>query len=241
MTQETGSAGPRLEALQGAPAPIEGREPEQRLAVSRRVWDWRETGLGRLLRALRLLARGGMLERLQFLYEVERAIRPVLAACPGAFVDRDVVVLGYEPGRLMLGQRVHVARGTVMALGGGVNGLGRIWVGDDTYIGEHNNLRTSEGASIEIGARCLISQFCTIVASGHDTRGREPMTFRPSVVKGTGVKIGDDVWLGAGSVVLPGVEIGDGVVVGAGSVVTRGIPAFEIWAGNPARKIGERR
>ena len=57
---------------------------------------------------------------------------------------------------------------------------------------------------------------------------------------GKGIIIGNDVWLGASVIICDGVTIGDGVVVGAGSVVTKSIPDYEIWAGNPARKIGSR-
>ncbi len=51
-----------------------------------------------------------------------------------------------------------------------------------------------------------------------------------------GVRIGRDVWIGAGCTILDGADIGDGVVVGAGSVVTGEIPAYEIWRGTPARR-----
>lgn len=49
--------------------------------------------------------------------------------------------------------------------------------------------------------------------------------------------IGNDVWLGASSVVLKGVTIGDGAVVGAGAVVTKDVPPYAIVAGNPAQVI----
>lgn len=49
-----------------------------------------------------------------------------------------------------------------------------------------------------------------------------------------GVDIGNDVWIGAHSVILSGVHIGDGAVIGAGSVVSRDVGAYEVWAGNPA-------
>lgn len=54
------------------------------------------------------------------------------------------------------------------------------------------------------------------------------------------IEIHSDVWIGAGAIVLSGVEIGTGAVVGAGSVVTHSIPPYEIWAGNPAKKIRNR-
>lgn len=53
------------------------------------------------------------------------------------------------------------------------------------------------------------------------------------------VTIGDDVFVGARSIVLKGVTIGAGAAIGAGSVVTRDVPAGAIAAGNPARVIGE--
>lgn len=54
------------------------------------------------------------------------------------------------------------------------------------------------------------------------------------------IVINSDVWIGTGVTVLSGVKIGVGAVVGAGSVVTHDIPPYEIWAGNPAKKIRSR-
>jgi len=51
------------------------------------------------------------------------------------------------------------------------------------------------------------------------------------------IRIGRDVWIGGGAVVLPGVTIGDGAVVGAGSVVTRDVPPGAVVVGNPARIV----
>ena len=109
-------------------------------------------------------------------------------------------------------------------------------IGDNTFIGEFNNIRAT-GGEIIIGNNCNISQHCTLVSSNH------------SIVKGiniseqkwdetkVGIFIGDDVWIGANSVVLPGVRIGNGAVIGAGSVVTKNIPDNAICVGNPARVI----
>lgn len=52
--------------------------------------------------------------------------------------------------------------------------------------------------------------------------------------------IGDDVFIGANSIILKGVTIGDNAVIGAGSVVSKDVPTGEIWAGNPAKKIRAR-
>ncbi len=53
------------------------------------------------------------------------------------------------------------------------------------------------------------------------------------------VRIGSDVWVGGGAIILPGVTVGDGAVIGAGSVVTKDVPAGALAAGNPARVIRE--
>lgn len=51
------------------------------------------------------------------------------------------------------------------------------------------------------------------------------------------VIIGDDVFIGANSIILKGVQIGDRAIIGAGSIVTKSIPNDEVWAGNPAKFI----
>ncbi len=54
------------------------------------------------------------------------------------------------------------------------------------------------------------------------------------------VTIGDDVWLGYGSIILSGVTIGNGSIIAAGSVVTKDVEPYSIYAGVPARKVAER-
>lgn len=56
-----------------------------------------------------------------------------------------------------------------------------------------------------------------------------------------GIKIGNNCWIGAGSVICDGVTIENGAVIGARAVVVKNVPSYEIHAGNPARKIGVRK
>lgn len=56
-------------------------------------------------------------------------------------------------------------------------------------------------------------------------------------IKTDPIRIGNDVWIGANTIVLKGICIGDRSVIGAGSVVTKDIPSDEVWAGNPAKFI----
>jgi len=52
--------------------------------------------------------------------------------------------------------------------------------------------------------------------------------------------IGNEVWIGFEAVIMSGVRIDDGAVIGARAVVTKNVPAYEIWGGNPAKKIRDR-
>jgi chloramphenicol O-acetyltransferase type B len=54
------------------------------------------------------------------------------------------------------------------------------------------------------------------------------------------VEIGDDVWIGYGSIILSGVKIGTGSIIAAGSVVTKNVESYSIYAGLPARKVADR-
>lgn len=98
--------------------------------------------------------------------------------------------------------------------------------------------------NIEIGPWCNISARCRIYTHDHIHLGREPLL---AVEERHGViwqdkQIGADVWIHDGSIVLYQVtHIPDGVVIGAGSVLTKNPGPYEIWAGNPAVKVGERR
>ena len=65
----------------------------------------------------------------------------------------------------------------------------------------------------------------------------EQIRCRKILQYGKEVVIGDNVWLGGNAVVCPGVHIGNNVVIGAGSVVTKDIPDWSVAAGNPCRVI----
>ncbi len=55
-----------------------------------------------------------------------------------------------------------------------------------------------------------------------------------------GVRIGHDVWIGHGAILLPGVQVGNGAIIGAGSVVTKDVPAWHVVVGNPGRVLRPR-
>ena len=157
---------------------------------------------------------------------------------PTAKLHNDLILIGFEPELLTLGKNTSVREGTVLSFGDAHNGHGHIRIGDNSWIGHYNNLRAG-GGDITIGSGCLVSQFCSLVASNHGLDKDVPIQQQPPGAK-RGVTLDEDVWLGAGVHILPGVRVGRGAVLGAGSVVTRDVPEFEIWAGAPAKRIGQR-
>ena len=109
----------------------------------------------------------------------------------------------------------------------------KLIIGDEVGIGSACNIRAAGGV-IEIGAKTMIGQGVEIVAANHSIlRGRIYRDNAWDEMK-TGVKIGVNCWVGAGSILLPGVTIGDNSIIAAGSVVNKSVPANEIWAGVPA-------
>jgi acetyltransferase-like isoleucine patch superfamily enzyme len=162
-----------------------------------------------------------------------RALRSIEGSC--YHVDPTVLLHRDSTGRIVMGHGSHVgAHSYVCALGS------RLELEEDVYVNEFNNLRAA-GGDIVIGARTMIAQYVSIIASNHRIpRVGESIRTAGNSLDRCGVTIGRDAWIGANVVILPGVEIGDGAVVGAGAVVTRSLPGNTVAAGNPARVIRHR-
>lgn len=111
---------------------------------------------------------------------------------------------------------------------------GRFICGDRVFVGAGCNIRAA-GGTVSFGSDTLIAQNVSIVAANHTAVSNEIIRDVEWDQDKTGVTIGSNCWIGAGSVVLPGVSIGNNSVIGAGSVVTRDVPENEIWFGIPAR------
>lgn len=105
-----------------------------------------------------------------------------------------------------------------------------VTIGEGTKI-YGANIDSGHGYLITIGKNCIIST-CTILA--HD--GSTYMALGYSRVGK--VTIGDEVFIGLGTVVLPNVNIGNKVIIGANAVVTKDIPDNSVAVGNPAKVIG---
>ena len=105
-----------------------------------------------------------------------------------------------------------------------------IYVGDNFYM-NHNGVILDAG-KVEFGDNVFIGPNCGFYTAGHpidiNLRNKGLEYAKP-------IKVGNNVWLGGNVVVLPGVTIGDNVTIGAGSIVTKDIPSNSIAYGNPCK------
>jgi acetyltransferase-like isoleucine patch superfamily enzyme len=106
----------------------------------------------------------------------------------------------------------------------------RLKIGHSVYINRFTMFDASE--SIEVGHNCLIGPFCYVTDHDHGMESSSPRSEQP--LTSAPVQIGNNVWIGAGAIILKGVRIGDGAVIGAGAVVTRNVQAGAKVAGVPA-------
>ncbi|MEO5765238.1 MAG: sugar O-acetyltransferase [Casimicrobiaceae bacterium] len=107
-----------------------------------------------------------------------------------------------------------------------------IELGDNVFI--NFNCVMLDCAPIVVGARTSLGPGVMLLAATHPL---DAATRRSGLESAAPIRVGDDVWLGAGAIVCPGVTIGSGSVVGAGSVVVRDLPANVVALGNPCRVL----
>jgi acetyltransferase-like isoleucine patch superfamily enzyme len=153
--------------------------------------------------------------------------------------------------RLKLDGIAFIGPGVVLQVGK----RAQISLGRWSWIGHGTKIRCHEGL-VEIGAKTVMGQECTISAFQHVKIGRECVIAdrvmfidfdhgvveveRPIRLQGIykrDVNVGNNVWIGYGACILRGVTVGDNAVIGTNSVVTKDVPANAVVAGLPARII----
>lgn len=109
-----------------------------------------------------------------------------------------------------------------------------ISVGD--YFYSNHGMIITDGAKVTFGDNVFVVPNCCFTTAEHAI---DPEMRKSGVEIAKPITIGNNVWIGAGSVILAGVEIGDNTVIGAGSVVTRSIPENVVAVGVPCRVMRE--
>lgn len=154
-----------------------------------------------------------------------------------AFVDKNT----------KLGKKCNISKNTYITKGVEVGeytyfnaGAGYILVEGNTTIGKYCSI----GPNVNIGPGNHPINFLTTHPIIYDKKWIKKIGVKESIVKESNyikknkkVNIGNDVWIGMNTIIMPGVNIGNGAIIGAGSIVTKDVPDYAIVGGNPAKLI----
>jgi acetyltransferase-like isoleucine patch superfamily enzyme len=115
-------------------------------------------------------------------------------------------------------------------------------VGGNVVLGSFVSINAGSvvRGEVTLGDDVRIATGAQILGFNHDFDDLEKPVRQQGVTR-KGIVLGDDVWVGANSVILDGVKIGSHSIIGAGAVVTKSVPDWAIVGGSPARIIGDRR
>lgn len=150
----------------------------------------------------------------------------------GVWLDKNVELMRHP-------ENISIADSTIIKEGVRIcacNDKAKIHIGVNTTIGYHTFMFASAG--LEIGNDCMIAPFVYFVDSDHATK--KGINLNQQKNSTAPIKVGNDVWIASNATILKGVSIADGAIVAANSLVNKNIGPNEIWAGTPAKKIGER-
>lgn len=150
------------------------------------------------------------------------------------FGNKKLLTLSGIQANLQIGTKANVHFGKSVSIGPGVNIIVKpnasFSVGDSTYFTSDSHVEASN--EISIGSGCAISWGISIIDSNH-----HEIIYENQQPQKSYVKIGNHVWIGCNTILLPGTEIGNGSVVAAGSLVKGQFPENCLIGGNPARII----
>ena len=152
---------------------------------------------------------------------------------------------GFSPRSISIGPGARISSGSKVTFKGGANfdyGVsitargGEIVFGENFHANEQVIFNADIAGSLTFGKNCLVGPRAMFRTANHGFTTLN-VDIIDQIHESGDITIGNDVWIGAGVIVLPGVSIGDHCVIGAGAVVTQDIPPKSVAVGVPAKAI----
>lgn len=170
----------------------------------------------------------------QYIWEVIRH-----AFSPRFLVSLIYSVAYYVHEHVAWRANIHAEKDVRIHATASIRNAQNVYVGKNSHINHLCCVWAGENSQIVLGDNLLMGPGVCLFSSNHSMLKGQPMTFQER--NEASIVIGDDVWLGAHSIVTAGTHIANGVVVAAGAVVTRSITKEDVIVGGiPAKIIGER-
>lgn len=173
-------------------------------------------------------------------FTINRNLIKLRLLYPNCYFAKYLSINIVDWNRIMIGNNVQIHDYTILSLMDDKKNPNHIEsflrIGNNVFIGELNNIRVG-GGTLLISDNVTIAEHVTIVCSNHGIELKKNIREQFWDTKKTGVKIEEDVWIGANAVILPGVTIGKHAIIGARAIVTKNIPENAIVCGNPAKII----
>jgi acetyltransferase-like isoleucine patch superfamily enzyme len=170
--------------------------------------------------------------------------RKVVLRCKGRMhfagsvsIDDHCILDALSSCGIHLGSGVSINKHVVIECTGSLRNIGEgLRIGDHVGIGSGSYLGCAGG--VEIGSNTIFGNFVSLHSENHVFHKQET-PYRLQGVTRSGIRIGQNCWIGAKATILDGVDLGDGCIIAAGAVLPRGsYEAYGIYGGIPARRIG---
>ncbi|OOE14444.1 acyltransferase [Fictibacillus arsenicus] len=154
-------------------------------------------------------------------------------------LEESVEIDALSKNGVKLGNNVRIGAFSKIKCSGTIRNLGKgLTIGKNSGCGEFSYFGAAGG--ISIGENVIMGQNIRFHSENH-VFDRLDIPIKEQGVTNQGIKIGNDCWIGAGSVFLDGVTIGEGCVIGANTLVNRDIPAYSVAVGSPVKIIRNRK
>ena len=138
--------------------------------------------------------------------------------------------------RFMCGKMIFLECGKDVNIEKGASINRKIKIGDRSAIGVNAQIF----GAVSFGTDVLMGPDSLFLTSGHNYERTDIPIREQGLIEERPITIGNNVWIGARVIILPGVRVGNGVIIGAGSIVTKNVPDNVVIAGNPAKIIRRR-